>query len=135
MSITPTRKRPHPPRTTARRPAAKPRPAPPPPAADAGSEAPTGRIWDSPTTSYYLLVSATILLLALGLVMVLSASTVYSLRDTGGRTPLSGFFSQAKYAHMAIPVAGVIAHMPLKWLKARAWPALASSIGPHRRGL
>src|SRR5699024_11909331 len=89
-----------------------------PPAAGADSEAPTGRIWHSPTTSYYLLVSATILLLALGLVMVLSASTVYSLRDTGGRTPLSGFFSQAKYALMAIPVAVVIAHLPLKWLKA-----------------
>lgn len=147
MSITSTRKRPHPPRTTARRPAAPSRsrqtpapkqkkaPASPPPAAGADSEAPTGRIWDSPTTSYYLLVSATILLLALGLVMVLSASTVYSLRDTGGRTPLSGFFSQAKYALMAIPVAVVIAHLPLKWLKALVWPAMLGSLGLLGLGL
>src|SRR5699024_10474428 len=141
------RKRPHPPRTTARRPAAPSRsrqtpapkqkkaPASPPPAAGADSEAPTGRIWDSPTTSYYLLVSATILLLALGLVMVLSATTVYSLRDTGGRTALSGFFSQAKYALMAIPVAVVIAHLPLKWLKALVWPAMLGSLGLLGLGL
>lgn len=146
MSTTSTRNRPTPPRAAARRPAppsrSKPAPAsarkkPPAPAASSGGAEPgaTGRIWDAPTTSYYLLVSATILLLALGLVMVLSASTVYSLRDTGGKSPLSGFLSQAKYALMAIPVAVVIAHLPLKWLKALVWPAMLGSLGLLGLGL
>ena len=87
------------------------------------------RIWDAPTTSYYLLLGATALLLALGLVMVLSASTVYSLRDTGGKSTMSWFASQAKYALMAIPVALVIAHLPLRWLRALVWPAMLASLG------
>lgn len=89
----------------------------------------TPRVWDSPTTSYYLLVGATVLLLALGLVMVLSASTVYSLRETGGKSTTSWFTSQARYALMAIPVAIVIAHLPLRWLRALVWPAMLGSLG------
>src|SRR5690625_5039004 len=87
------------------------------------------RIWDAPTTSYYLLLGATALLLALGLVMVLSASTVYSLRETGGKSTTSWFTSQARYALMAIPVAIVIAHLPLRWLRALVWPAMLGSLG------
>ncbi len=98
-------------------------------AAGATERSTTGRIWEAPTTSYYLLVSATILLLSLGLVMVLSASTVYSLRDTGGQSTLSWFANQAKFALMAIPVAVVIAHLPLKWLKRLVWPAMLGSLG------
>lgn len=93
------------------------------------------KVWDAPTTSYYLLVTSAVLLLALGLIMVLSASTVYSLDDTGGRSTMSWFASQAKYALMAIPVAIVIAHLPLKWLRMLVWPAMLGSLGLLTLGL
>lgn len=96
--------------------------------------APAG-VWDAPTTSYYLLTAATILLLALGLVMVLSASTVYSLRDTGGQSTLAWFANQAKYALMAIPVTLIIARLPLKWLRRLVWPAMLGSVALLLLGL
>lgn len=86
-------------------------------------------MWDAPTTSYYLLITATVLLLALGLVMVLSASTVYSLRDTGGESPLTWFLSQARFALMAIPAAIVISQLPVRWLRRLAWPGMIVSLG------
>src|SRR5699024_351332 len=130
VSAISTRKRPTPPRAASKQHAS-------PPAAREPESSPggTGRMWDSPTTSYYLLASATILLLALGLVMVLSASTVYSLRDTGGKTAFSWFLNQAKYALMAIPAAVVIAHLPLKWLRALVWPMMLASLGLLLLGL
>ncbi|HLS02137.1 MAG TPA: FtsW/RodA/SpoVE family cell cycle protein, partial [Beutenbergiaceae bacterium] len=57
------------------------------------------------------------------------ASTVYSLRETGGKSTTSWFTSQARYALMAIPVAIVIAHLPLRWLRALVWPAMLGSLG------
>src|SRR5699024_11606404 len=55
--------------------------------------------------------------------------------DPGGRTRLSGFFSQAKSALMGIPVAVVTAHLPLNWLKALVWPAMLGSLGLLGLGL
>ena len=75
----------------------------------------SGRIGllDRPLTSYYLVLGITMLLLALGLVMVLSTSSAAAL-DSGG-SPYAGFQKQ---------LLGVAIGLPLMWLAARSSPAL-----------
>ena len=78
--------------------------------------------WDSAVTSYYLLGGATILLLVLGLVMVLSSSSVDSLQD--GDSAYSVFFDQAKFALMGLPFMLVAARLRPSFYMKIAWPAL-----------
>jgi cell division protein FtsW len=66
-----------------------------------------------PLTSYYLILGITTLLLALGLVMVLSTSSVEELAQ--GASPYSGFQHQ---------LFGVVMGLPCMWLAARASPAV-----------
>jgi cell division protein FtsW len=66
-----------------------------------------------PLTSYYLILGITTLLLALGLVMVLSTSSVAQLAQ--GASPYSGFQHQ---------LVGVVLGLPCMWLAARASPAV-----------
>jgi cell division protein FtsW len=68
---------------------------------------------DRPLTSYYLILGITMLLLALGLVMVLSTSSAYQL-DNGGPT----------YAGFQKQLLGMLLGLPLMWLAAKAPPAL-----------
>ena len=68
---------------------------------------------DRPLTSYYLILGITTLLLALGLVMVLSTSSVQQL-DQGG-SPYSGFEHQ---------LIGVVLGLPCMWLAARSAPVV-----------
>jgi len=53
-------------------------------AASADSRGPLARLLDKPLTSYYLVLGATLLLTVLGLVMVLSASSVTAFKAYGG---------------------------------------------------
>ncbi len=68
---------------------------------------------DRPLTSYYLILGITTLLVALGLVMVLSTSSVAQLAQ--GASPYSGFQHQ---------LVGVVLGLPCMWLAARASPAV-----------
>jgi cell division protein FtsW len=68
---------------------------------------------DRPLTSYYLLLGITVLLLGLGLVMVLSTSSVQDLSN--GLPPYADFKKQ---------VLGVAAGLPVMWLAARSSPKL-----------
>jgi cell division protein FtsW len=72
---------------------------------------------DRPLTSYYLILGATTLLLALGLVMVLSTSSVVGLAS--GVSPYSGFQHQ---------LLGVLIGLPCMWLAARSSPAVFRAI-------
>jgi len=79
--------------------------------------------------SYYLIASVTLVLLALGLVFVLSSSTVYSLKATGGVSPLKQFLDQAKFALIALPLAVLMSRLPVRVIRAFAWPAYVAAIG------
>jgi cell division protein FtsW len=70
-------------------------------------------VLDRPLTSYYLILGITTLLLGLGLVMVLSTSSVQQL-DQGG-SPYSGFQHQ---------LIGVALGLPCMWLAARCAPTV-----------
>ena len=89
--------------------------------------------WASPVASYYLLASVTLILLALGLLFVLSSSTIYSLNATqgssGGATPLKQFLDQGKYAVIALPLAILASRLPVRVIRAMAWPAYAAAVG------
>ncbi|MEP7764895.1 putative lipid II flippase FtsW [Sanguibacter sp. 25GB23B1] len=78
-------------------------------------------------TSYYLLGGATILLLVLGLVMVLSSSSVDSLQD--GDSAYSVFLKQAKFALMGLPFMLVAMRLRPSFYKKAAWFALVVAMG------
>lgn len=68
---------------------------------------------DRPLTSYYLILGITTLLIALGLVMVLSTSSIADL--SAGGSPWSGFQHQ---------LFGVLIGLPCMWFAARSAPNL-----------
>jgi cell division protein FtsW len=83
--------------------------------------------WNSAVTSYYLLVGAVALLVALGLVMVLSSSSISSLEGTDGASPYAIFFNQARFALAGLPLAWVASRLPVSFYKRVAWPAVLVS--------
>ena len=85
--------------------------------------------WNSAVTSYYLVVGAVALLVALGLVMVLSSSSIESLQDTDGASPYAIFGNQAKFALMGLPLAWVASRLPVAFYKRFAWPILLGALG------
>ena len=83
--------------------------------------------WNSAVTSYYLLLGATLLLLVLGLVMVLSSSSVDALAS--GKSPYAVFADQAKFAMLGLPLMVLAIHLPPTFYKRIAWPALFLAVG------
>ncbi len=81
---------------------------------------------DKPTTSYHLVLGAGGLLLVLGLLMVLSSSSVLSLRDYG--SSYSIFLRQAVWVLVGVPLAIVASTLPLRVVRTLSWPALLVSI-------
>ena len=81
------------------------------------------QVLDRPLTSYYLLLGASTLLLTIGLMMVLSASSVYSYKAFGSSYHV--VLKQLMWAGFALPVAFVVAKLPVCLLRGLAWPGLA----------
>ncbi len=81
---------------------------------------------DRPLTSYYLLLGASALLLTIGLVMVLSASSVYSFRVYGDSYAIVE--KQLLWVAIAIPCAWVASRLPLRWIRRLAYPGYAVSL-------
>jgi cell division protein FtsW len=86
----------------------------------------TKRALDRPLTSYHLVLGVTGLLVALGLVMVLSASSVTSELQDG--SPYYIFTRQAIWVAVGIPLAWLASTMPVKWIRRMSYPALVLSI-------
>src|SRR5271170_7044736 len=83
------------------------------PARAAGRVRAALRLLDRPLTSYYLVLGITMLLLALGLVMVLSTSSATAIQ--AGGSPYAGFQKQ---------LIGVMAGLVLMWIAAKSSPTL-----------
>ena len=77
---------------------------------------------ERPLTPYYLLVGATALLLAIGLIMVLSASSVDGFEKHGNSYYWA--LKQAMWVAVAMPCAWLATRLPLKFLRVVAWPGL-----------
>ncbi|GCD21423.1 putative lipid II flippase FtsW [Cellulomonas algicola] len=82
--------------------------------------------WNSAVTSYYVLLGATTLLLVIGLVMVLSSSSVESLDE--GNSPYAVFADQAKFALIGLPLLVILSRVPVRVMQAFAWPVLGAAI-------
>ena len=80
---------------------------------------------DRPLTSYYLLLGSSALLLTIGLMEVMSASSVYSFKAYGNSYHV--FLRQLTWVLMALPVAFAATRVPHRLLRWLAWPALVVS--------
>jgi cell division protein FtsW len=80
-----------------------------------------------PLTSYYLLLVSPALLLSIGLVMVLSASSVEAFRDYGD----SYYWvrRQLIWVTASVPLVWVASRLPVRWIRRLAWPGLFFATG------
>jgi len=81
---------------------------------------------ESPVTTYYLLLSATAMLVVIGLVMVLSASSVTSYKDTNSSYTI--FLNQLQFAVVGVIGAFVASRIPLITWKRVSVPLLAAAL-------
>jgi cell division protein FtsW len=93
----------------------------------AGWIASTRAALDRPLTSYYLLLGASALLLTIGLIMVLSASSVYSYEQNDGNS-YAIVTRQLMWVVIALPCAWLASRMPIGLVRGLAWPALVVSV-------
>ncbi len=100
--------------------------APEPGRPDQGWRAELARRLDSPLATYYILVSATGLLLALGLVMVLSSSSVEAVASQ--RSPYADFARQALFAVIGLPLMLTAIRLSVRSWQRIAWPLLLVAV-------
>jgi cell division protein FtsW len=82
---------------------------------------------DRPLTAYYLLLGASALLLTIGLIMVLSASSVYSFRENDGNS-YAVVQRQLMWVLIGIPCAFIASRLPHSFLRRFAWLGLFVAI-------
>ena len=79
-----------------------------------------------PLASYYLVLSSAGLLLALGLVMVLSASSVNSFRVSG--SSYSVFLKQLMWVSLGLPLLVIANRLPVRAFRTLSYPLLLASL-------
>jgi cell division protein FtsW len=89
--------------------------------------APLRGLLDRPMASYYLIVATTGLLLAIGLMMVLSASNITSYLTSKDHNAYSIFASQAMYAALGIAVFVFVMRLPVRFFRVIGYPVLIVS--------
>jgi cell division protein FtsW len=85
-----------------------------------------GRLALADSSNYLLLLGTTLFLVVFGLVMVLSSSSIESWTDNNGF--FGGFWKQATYAVLGVPMMLLMSRMPLIFWKRIAWPAILLGI-------
>jgi len=83
------------------------------------------RTLERPLTSYHIVLGVSALLLALGLLMVLSASSVSSLRAYGDSYAI--FLRQALWVAIGVPLAWATSRLPQRMIRWLSWPALVTA--------
>lgn len=81
---------------------------------------------DKPLATYYLILGCSSLLLALGLMMVLSASSIEAMQVTG--SPFSWFIKQSVSAAVGLPIMWICMRLPYKFFRWAGYPLMALSI-------
>ncbi|QWT25405.1 putative lipid II flippase FtsW [Subtercola sp. PAMC28395] len=82
-----------------------------------------GRAFQAESSNYYLLLGTTLFLVILGLVMVLSSSSVDSYTARQGFFGI--FWRQGLFALIGVPLMLVISRLPMRFWKRWGWLALA----------
>lgn len=81
---------------------------------------------DRPLTTYYLLLGSVALLLTIGLVMVLSASSVYAYRELGDSYAVVR--RQLMWVVIAVPAAFLASRVSQRLIRSLAYPAFSVSL-------
>lgn len=81
---------------------------------------------DRPLTSYYLLLGASALLLTIGLIMVMSASSVVAYRATGNAYSIVE--RQLLWVALGLPCAWIASRISQRWIRRLAFPAYGFSL-------
>jgi cell division protein FtsW len=84
-------------------------------------------VLDRPLTSYYLLLGASALLLTIGLIMVLSASSVSSFENNDGDS-YAVVKRQIMWVLLALPAAWCASRFQQRWIRRFAWPGYVLSV-------
>jgi cell division protein FtsW len=79
-----------------------------------------------PLTNYYLLLGSVVLLLTIGLLMVLSSSSVEAFKDTGDS--YATVKRQLLWVVIGVPCAWFASRVSLKWVRRLAYPAFSVSL-------
>lgn len=82
---------------------------------------------DRPLTAYYLLLGASALLLTIGLIMVLSASSVYSYETHDGDS-YAVVRRQLMWVVVGLPCAYAASRLSMRWIRRLAYPAYLVSL-------
>ncbi len=82
---------------------------------------------DRPLASYYLLLGASALLLTIGLIMVLSSSSVYSYKQTGDSYAVVR--KQLMWVALGLPAAWMAMKVPHRWVRRLVWPGYLVTLG------
>lgn len=85
-----------------------------------------GPVLQSESGGSVLVLGATILLVFIGLIMVLSSSSIVSYLDQEGF--FGGFWKQMTYASVGVPLMLLASRLPLTFWKKWAWPGLIFGI-------
>lgn len=83
------------------------------------------RAFDTPAASYYVILGATATLTVLGLVMVLSSSSVDAM--AAGQSPFSVFVRQLAFAIIGVPIMIIVSRTRAQHVRWSAWPLLAGA--------
>lgn len=82
---------------------------------------------DRPLTAYYLLLGASALLLTLGLIMVLSASSVYSFKEHDGDS-YAIVKRQLLWVLLGIPCAWIASRLPYRAIRRLSWVGILVAV-------
>jgi cell division protein FtsW len=85
-----------------------------------------GDALDRPLSSYYLLLGASTMLLTIGLMMVLSSSSVDAYKTTGDSYAIVK--RQLMWVLLGLPCAFIASRMSHAWIRRMAWPAYILSL-------
>ncbi|MHA7289408.1 putative lipid II flippase FtsW [Arthrobacter sp. MDT3-24] len=77
-------------------------------------------------STYYLILGSTLALTAIGIMMVLSASSVESI--AAGKSPYGDALKQGMFAAIGIFTMFVLSRINVVWLKRLAWPGLGGAL-------
>jgi cell division protein FtsW len=126
--------------TTTRNPGTNRGPQPPPPRQPPAPKSPDNRgavkstvvvgvrkLFAAETPNFFLLLGTTVFLVAFGLVMVLSSSSVESHLESDDF--FASFSRQGLYALIGVPFMLVASRMPMTFWKRWAWPAIFVGLG------
>ena len=96
------------------------------PAARPAARARRAPLLARPLTSYYLVTGSALLLTGIGLVMVLSSSSVTSYRASG--SSFAVFQKQLLWVVLGLPAMWLAVRIPVRAVRVLAWPLMAASI-------